>query len=87
MTDATQAMGEKRVTKCENADVPASLTPDVWKHHGFTALRSERGEKVTERQKKYAHTAASVTFGCVLLVNQINNRDQYHDKDNKSFTF
>lgn len=47
MTDATQATGEK----CEN-DTPASFTSDVWKHHGFPALRSQRGEKVTERQKK-----------------------------------
>lgn len=45
----------KRVTKCENADAPASFTSDVWKHHGFPALRSERGEKVTELQKNNMH--------------------------------
>lgn len=52
MTDATLATEEKRGTKCENVDAPVSFTSDVWKHHGFPALRSERGEKVTERQKK-----------------------------------
>lgn len=49
--------GETRLTEVfEISEAPATFRSDMWKHFGFPVSRNEKGEKVTDKQKQYAHS-------------------------------